>query len=269
MTSTQSYFSKTVAVVTGGATGVGLALGKAMLTRGASAVILFDRDGDRLAGQIKRLARDTHIICEGVRGDVTSEADVDALMKSVVKRYGRIDFLFNNAGAGFSGAFEQQTNDDWARAFALNFYGALYGMRAVLPIMKRQGSGHIVNIVSGIAFAPMAQQTMYAATKAALNALTLALRYECWDDGIKLTSATPGTTATDIWGGDGPPDHAQTPARAAEVILDGVALNQRLVLGDLGDEDGAANAFNPAAASGMDDYLLDVARRRDKGEVAV
>ena len=82
---------------------------------------------------------------------------------------GRIDLLFNNAGAGFSGHFEEQTNGDWEKAFALNFYAAVYGIRAVLPVMRAQGGGHIVNIISGIAFYPMAYQTMYSATKAALN----------------------------------------------------------------------------------------------------
>ena len=114
---------------------------------------------------------------------------------------GRVDFLFNNAGAGLSGNFDEQSNEDWEQAFALNFYGALDGIRAVLPIMRAQGGGHIVNIISGIAFAPMAYQTRYAATKAALNGLTLALRYELWDENIRVTSATPGTTATPIWHG--------------------------------------------------------------------
>lgn len=140
---------------------------------------------------------------------------------------------------------------------------------ASAPFMRWQGAGHIVSIISGIAFAPMAQQTMYAATKAALNALTLALRYELWDDGIKVSSATPGTTATGIWGDGGPPEYAQSAASAAATILDGVAQNQRLVLGDEADAKGAANAFDPSAAAGMDDYLLDVARRRRMGEVAI
>lgn len=81
----------------------------------------------------------------------------------------RLDLLFNNAGAGFSGFFDRQTKEDWEKAFALNFYGALYEIRCVLPIMRKQGSGHIVNIISGIAFMPMAYQTMYSATKAALR----------------------------------------------------------------------------------------------------
>jgi NAD(P)-dependent dehydrogenase (short-subunit alcohol dehydrogenase family) len=184
---------------------------------------------------------------------------------------GLIDILFNNAGAGLGGIFDQQTNEDWEKAFALNFYGALYGIRAVLPIMRKQGSGHIVDIISGIAFMPMAQQTMYAATKAALNGLTLALRYELWDENIRVTSATPGTTATGIWkaGGTEAPPGAQTPEQSAQTILAGVAKNDRLVLGDEGDVSGAKNCFNPDAADGVEDYLLYVARKRRSGEWVV
>jgi len=184
---------------------------------------------------------------------------------------GRIDLLFNNAGAGFGGIFEQQTNQDWEKAFALNFYGAVYGIRAVLPVMRAQGEGHIINIISGIAFFPMAYQTMYAATKAALNGLTLALRYELWDENIRLTSATPGTTATAIWEGGvkGAPPGAQSPEQSARTILAGVANNERLVLGDQGDASGARSCFNPDAAKNNDDYLLNVARRRRGGECVV
>lgn len=266
-----SYFDGKVAVVTGAASGVGLALAEAMLAQGAVGMMLVDRNTDALAHQAARLRAAFEGKVIGLVCDVTVEEEVRRAIVDAVDAVGRIDLLFNNAGAGFGGRFEDQTNESWEQAFALNFYGPLYGMRAVLPVMRRQGSGHIVNIVSGIAFAPMAQQSMYAASKAALNALTLALRYELWDDGIRFTAATPGTTATAIWSAAGkvPPAHAQSAAQAAQVILAGVARNERLVLGDDGDVVGAIDAFDPAKATAMDAYLLDVARRRRKGEVAV
>jgi short-subunit dehydrogenase len=117
----------------------------------------------------------------------------------------------------------------------------------------------------------MAQQTMYAATKAALNGLTLALRYELWDENIRVTSATPGTTATPIWkaGGVEPPPGAQSPEQSAQTILAGVAKNERLVLGDQGDVSGAKTCFNPDAAAGVENYLLNIARKRRSGEWVV
>ena len=269
MNATSDYYRDKVAVVTGGASGIGLALAETMLSYGTKQVVLADVNDENLKRETSRL-NGAHVgKVLGLACDVTKEEDVRGMIAKAATFGGRIDILFNNAGAGLAGSFEELTNEDWANAFALNFYGALYGIRAVLPIMRKQGSGHIVDIISGIAFMPMAQQTMYAATKAALNGLTLALRYELWDENIRVTSATPGTTATAIWGGMAPPPGAQSPEQSAQTILAGVARNERLVLGDQGDLSGARTCFNPDAAAGVDDYLLAVARKRRSGEWAV
>ncbi len=268
MQETSRYYRGKVAVVTGGASGVGLALAETMLSYGAKKVVLADFNDANLAGETARLDAAHPGDVLGVHCDVTREAEVEDMIRKAAEFGGGIDLLFNNAGAGLAGLFEEQTNEDWEKAFALNFYGALYGIRAVLPVMRKQGGGHIVDIISGIAFSPMAQQTMYAATKAALNALTLALRYELWDENIRLTSATPGTTATAIWKG-APPRGAQSPEQSAGTILAGVAKNERLVCGDEADLAGARTCFDPAAAAGVDAYLLNVARKRRSGEWAV
>jgi NAD(P)-dependent dehydrogenase (short-subunit alcohol dehydrogenase family) len=252
--------------VTGGASGIGLALAETMLSYGAKQVVLADFNDENLKRETARLDKAHAGMVLGLHCDVTMEADVQSMIRKAAEFGGRIDILFNNAGAGFGGFFDKQTNEDWQKAFALNFYGALYSIRAALPIMRKQGSGHIVNIISGIAFSPMAQQTMYAATKAALNGLTLALRYELWDENIRVTSATPGTTATAIWKGVEPPPGAQSPEQSAQTILAGVAKNERLVLGDQGDVAGAKTCFHPDAAAGVDEYLLNVARKRKRGE---
>lgn len=271
MNATSEYYQDKVAVVTGGASGIGLALAETMLSFGAKQVVLADFSDENLKRETTRLNLAYPGKVLGVHCNVTKEEDVEGMIRKAAEFGGRIDILFNNAGAGLGGIFDQQTNEDWEKAFALNFYGALYGIRAVLPIMRKQGSGHIVDIISGIAFMPMARQTMYAATKAALNGLTLALRYELWDENIRVTSATPGTTATGIWkaGGTEAPPGAQTPEQSAQTILAGVAKNDRLVLGDEGDVSGAKNCFNPDAADGVEDYLLNVARKRRSGEWVV
>lgn len=272
MSGKNEYYRDKVAVVTGAASGIGLALSEMMLSFGASRVVLTDINDANLARETARLSTAYPGQALGVRCDVTKEGDVEAMVGRAAEfGGGRIDLLFNNAGAGLGGHFDQLTNENWEKAFALNFYGAVYGIRAVLPRMRSQGGGHIVNIISGIAFSPMAYQTLYAATKAALNALTLALRYELWDENIRLTSATPGTTATAIWaaGGVAAPPGAQTPERSAQTILAGVARNDRLVLGDEGDVTGATYCFNPEAAAANDEYLLNVARKRRGGEWVV
>jgi len=272
MSETSEYYRDKVAIVTGAASGVGLALTEAMLSYGARGVVLADFNDENLRRETARLDATYAGKVLGAHCDVTIEAEVQAMiLRAAEFGGGRVDLLFNNAGAGLAGHFDQQTNEDWEKAFALNFYGALYGIRAVLPIMRAQGGGHIVDVISGIAFSPMAQQTMYAATKAALNGLTLALRYELWDENIRVCSASPGTTATAIWTvADGkPPPGAQSAERSARTILDGVAKNQRLILGDEADISGAKTCFHPDAAEGVDAYLLNVARKRRAGEWVV
>ncbi len=267
----KEYYENKVAVVTGGASGIGLALAETMLSYGAGQVVIADFNDENLKRETGRLDRAYPGKVLGLHCDVTKEGDVQGMITRAAEFGGRIDILINNAGAGLGGSFEAQTNEDWEKAFALNFYGALYGIRAVLPIMRQHGGGHIVDIISGIAFSPMAQQTMYSATKAALNGLTLALRYELWDENIRVSSATPGTTATSIWkvGGREAPPSAQSPEQSAQNILAGVARNERLVLGDQGDVMGARYCFNPDLAAAQDDYLLNVARKRRRGEWAV
>jgi NAD(P)-dependent dehydrogenase (short-subunit alcohol dehydrogenase family) len=272
MSETNGYYRDKVAAITGAASGIGLALAETMLSYGTKRVILADLSEANLVRETTRLNEAYNSRALGIRCDVTNENEVREMIKQAVAwGGGRMDLLFNNAGAGFGGHFDKQTNGDWEKAFALNFYGAVYGIRAVLPVMREQGGGHVVNIISGIAFYPMAEQTMYAATKAALNGLTLALRYELWDENIRLTSATPGTTATAIWsaGGKAAPPDAQSPEKSARTILSGVAKNERLVLGDEADTLGAKYCFHPDAAKSTDEYLLNVARKRRSGEWAV
>ena len=268
---TSEYYRDKDAVVTGGASGIGLALAETMLSYGARRVVLADVNDANLERETARLSAAHPGKVPGIHCDVTKEEDVQGMIQRAAQfGGGRIDLLFNNAGAGLRGHFERQSNEDWEKAFALNFYAALYGIRAVLPIMRAHGSGHIVDVISGIAFGPMAYQTMYAATKAALNGLTLALRYELWDENIRVTSATPGTTATPIWEtAGGPPPGAQSPEQSARTILAGVAENERLVLGDQDDARAARLCFAPEAAETVDEYLLNVARKRRQGEWVV
>lgn len=266
-----NYFAGKTAVVTGGASGIGNALAETMLQNGAQKVAIADFNQENLEKEAARLEAAYPGKIIGIFCNVTLEDRVKVMLEDAAAFFGgRIDLLFNNAGAGLSGIFSELTNEDWKGAFDLNFYGALYGIRHVLPYMKAQGSGQIVNTISGIAWSPMAYQSMYAATKAALNLLGLTLRYELWDDNIKVSSATPGTTATAIFtdGGVEAPDYAQTPMQSAARILKGVQNNERLICGDDNDLEGSKNAMSPdpAMQKGLDDYYLEVARDRKQGK---
>jgi len=262
----KSYFCKKTAVVTGAASGIGLALVEELLQSNASKVVMADINLKQLNEHEKRLQGIYGNKVKGIWCDVTLEENIQHLITESARYFnGTFDLLFNNAGAAFMGAFMEQSNDDWKLAFDLNFFSALYGMRAVLPIMLQQGNGQIVNIISGIAIIPMAYQTRYAATKAALNGLSLALRAEHWDNNIKISSATPGTTATAIFGDMKAPDSAQSPQQSASRILNGVANNVRIIYGDDGDVSCGIHSFHPEAQQAYDEYLIGVTRKRKEG----
>ncbi len=266
----REYFAGKTAVVTGAASGIGLALVEELLLSNAANVVMADINPNNLEQHEKRLQEQYGKRVKGILCDVTREEAVQNLISDAVSFFGgRLDLLINNAGAGFAGYFADMTNADWKAAFDLNFFSALYGMRAALPIMVKQGGGQIINIISGIAFMPMAQQSRYAATKAALNALSIALRTEYWDDNIKISSATPGTTVTAIWGNLEPPKSAQTPQQSASRVLNGVANNDRVIFGDDNDALGAAECYNAREQEEIDAYLLRVARERRKGITAI
>jgi len=276
------YAGKTVAV-TGGASGVGLALCEALLQFGAAKVAVSDINRDKLDAEVERLNSLYPGKALGIACDVSREAEVQAMIASATGFFGgRFDILINCAGIGQTGMFSETPDADeitartrmpiepperWERLFAINFYGPLYGCRAVLPIMLRQGSGQIVNIISGTAFTPMPYQSLYASTKAALNALTLVLRYEYWDNGIRFNSVTPGTTATAIFESSGIPSGAQTPRQSALRILTGVAKNERIVFGDDSDAISAMFCYNTKAFSYWDEFFFGIACAKMSGGV--
>ncbi|HPC00773.1 MAG TPA: SDR family oxidoreductase [Syntrophales bacterium] len=267
----KEYYEDKVAVVTGGASGIGLALCEQLLSLGAGAVVLADLNAEKLKAETARLDGAYPGKVLGIQTDVTKQHSVASMIAQAAEfGGGRIDFLFNNAGLALVKPFDETTDEDWKFAFDVNFYGALYGIRAVLPVMRSQGGGHIANTASGIAFAPMALQSMYSATKAALVGLTGSLRYEFWDENIRFSTVIPGTVATPIWDkAGGAPESAITPQESARGILRGLAANERVIIVTDADREGAINAFRPEAAEGMDQYLLNVARQRREGKTVV
>ncbi len=265
----KEYYENKVAAVTGGASGIGLALCEEMLAMDAKAVLLADLNEENLSREGGRLAGVFPGRVFTMQTDVTREDSVRAMVARAAEiGGGRLDLLFNNAGAGLVKGFGETTNEDWEFAFGLNFYGPLYGVRAALPIMIAQGGGHIANTASGIAFTNFPLQSMYSATKSALLSFTLSLRAEYWHQNIRFSVVIPGTVSTPIWQGQAP-DTAITPKVSAERILAGIAENQRIVITSDEDRSGletmGAQANNSEYAKWLDDYLAGVAEKRRKG----
>lgn len=192
-------FDGAVAIVTGGASGIGRALGEELARRGAS-VILADLQpevNDAAAG----------IPCAPGRSasafvlDVTDFASVDGLVQRVAAEHGRLDFIFNNAGIGVGGEVQDHTLAAWNKIIDVNLRGVVHGVHAAYPIMLRQGFGHIVNTASMAGLVPSPFTASYAATKHAVVGLSKALRVEAARAGVRASVFCPGVIRTPILSG--------------------------------------------------------------------
>jgi NAD(P)-dependent dehydrogenase (short-subunit alcohol dehydrogenase family) len=183
--------------------------GKVVLITGASAGIgkvtaeLFAREGARLALAARSIDKLQELSAGlpdsfAVRANMTRRDDIRVMVEAVVERYGRIDVLINNAGQGMYTPVEHINIDDMADLMSLNVYGPILAMQAVIPIMRKQSGGAIVNISSGTTRGAFPNIAPYAATKSALNMVTLVARKELAEDGIVVSLVYPGLTATDF-----------------------------------------------------------------------
>ena len=187
---------KKVAVITGGTSGIGERTAEIFSEQEASVVIAgrSSEKGDAIADRLG----DNAVF---IQTDVTQESDVKNLIKVSVEQFGRIDCLFNNAGApGPIGPIEEISIADVNAAISLLFESVFLGMKYVAPVMKKQGSGSIINnaSVAGIrvGFGP----TIYSAAKAAVIQLTKCVAMELAPFGIRVNSISPGAIATPIFG---------------------------------------------------------------------
>jgi 3-oxoacyl-[acyl-carrier protein] reductase len=186
-----------VAIVTGAAKGIGAAIAEAFVREGARVAVL-DLDEAALEGVARSLAASGGEAL-ALPADVTSSAQVGRAVEAVLARWGRVDVLVNNAG-GFAviRKTEDITEDEWQAIMASNLTSAFLCARAVLPIMKRQRHGRIVNLASVVARGALVQVTShYAAAKAGVVGFTRHLALEVGADGITVNAVAPGTTATD------------------------------------------------------------------------
>jgi NAD(P)-dependent dehydrogenase (short-subunit alcohol dehydrogenase family) len=185
-----------VAVVTGAGSGIGRALAQQLAAAG-SAVALADVDeaglmetASSLCG--KQAAATTHVV------DVADEAAVRAFAGDVMARHGRVTLLINNAGVALYGTFEEISLDDLRWLMNINFWGAVYGVKYFLPVLKQQPRAHIVNISSVWGLIAPAGQSAYAASKFAVRGFTEALRHELEGSTVFVSCVHPGGIRTPI-----------------------------------------------------------------------
>lgn len=172
--------------------GIGKAVAELFAREGAK-VVLAARSKDALEALAKELPGSFAITT-----DMTKKADIEKMIDETVKKFGRVDILINNAGRGIYGAVENVSIDEYKNIFELNVIGPLIAMQKVIPIMRKQGGGAIVNISSMVSKNYLPHLGAYASTKFALNSLSLTARNELEKDNIIVSLMFPTLTETNF-----------------------------------------------------------------------
>src|SRR5438105_1750559 len=209
-------FAGKTALITGGASGIGRAIGAQLVIHGGK-VILADIDGqacERAASELAATAASAASI-EDRRLDVRDEAAFRSVVDEVAERSGGLDLLFNNAGIVMGGPTDELTSAHWDRIIEVNIRGVVNGVLAAYPRMVEQGHGHIVNTASGAGLVAPPFVTAYATTKHAVVGLSTGLRSEAALHGVRVSVLCPGSIDTPIL--DRAPDDDLPPMPSAPV----------------------------------------------------
>ncbi|BDZ54079.1 SDR family NAD(P)-dependent oxidoreductase [Agromyces marinus] len=177
-------FDGLVAVVTGGASGIGLAAAEALAARGARVAVL-DRSVDGLTESLA-----------GFAADVADRASVSAAVDAIAERFGGIDILVNNAGISAVGTVEENDDEEWARVLDVNVIGMARVTAAALPWLRRSEAASVVNLCSIAALNGLPQRALYSASKGAVLALTYAMATDHVGEGVRVNCVSPATVAT-------------------------------------------------------------------------
>jgi len=243
-------------IVTGASTGIGYGLSKRLLERGAGVWLC-----SRTAANVEKVREEFKDYGSRAHFDVIDVRDparVNAYIGGIAKN-GPIDYLFSNAGVGFKGRFTDTTLKMWEDVMSANLYGVVHGAYAVIPIMLKQGFGHIVNVASVCGIVPLPYQTIYVASKYAVVGFSESLRYEMEEKNIRVSVVCPGAVDTMIFRRaidysiynleylKAPPE-AISPEQAADEILAGTEANMGILpITDFARETYENISKNPAA----------------------
>jgi 3-oxoacyl-[acyl-carrier protein] reductase len=217
-----------VAVVTGGSRGIGCAIARALLERGASVAITATTDRS-LEGGVRELEK---VAGAGalmpLRVDVRHYADVEAAVDKVVERFGGLDVLVNNAGVGIFRPVADMSLDEWHQVIDTNLSGVFHCCLASISHLRQRGGGWIINISSLAGKNSFPEAAAYCASKAGLNAFSEALMQEVRHDGIRVSYVMPGSVRTEFGGHQpGADEWKLAPEDVAEVVTDLIAHPSR------------------------------------------
>jgi NADP-dependent 3-hydroxy acid dehydrogenase YdfG len=185
-----------VALVTGASSGIGEATALALAAEGAVVAISARRE-DRLQALVKRIS-DSGGKAYPLVADVAEEEQANEIVQKTKRELGRVDILVNNAGVMLLGRIEGANTEDWRRMININLLGLMYATHAVLPIMKQQNSGHIINVSSVAGRVARAGSGVYNASKFGVVAFSEALRQEVLKYHVRVTIIEPGAVDTEL-----------------------------------------------------------------------
>lgn len=191
-----------VAIVSGGARGIGLAAARKLAGEGASVVICSDRE-EQVEETVAAL-REEGLEVRGVRADVTSSADMKKLMDLAIETYGGVDVLVNSAGVQRYGTVVETEEEVWDEVLDVNLKGIYLASRYAIPEMRKRGGGAIVNLSSVQAFASQTGVAAYTASKGGINALTRAMALDHAGENIRVNAVCPASVDTPMlrWSAD-------------------------------------------------------------------
>lgn len=243
-----------VAIITGGSKGLGLAMAAGLASAG-SKIVIVNRNSEEGEAATKELNENYNAQSIFIAADVTNEQQINNMTQEVLDRFGKIDILINSAGINIRGAIDELTYNDFKQVMAVNVDGTWLASKAVVPYMKTQKSGKIINISSTLGLVGLANRTPYTSSKGAVVQMTRALGLELAPFNINVNGICPGPFLTEM-----NLPIADTP-EAKNFIVGATAMGR---WGDLKEIQGAAIFLASDASSYMAGSMVTV----DAGWVA-